>query len=385
MKLHDRTQVEKLARFHSHHLPTTSFFFDTDKSRQTKKELGLVLKNMITASRDRLAAMDLDKDKKDSLAQDLDKIQTFADEQILASRHPGLAIFSCSGENFWQEFSLADAPRNRLLFDQNPYVRPLTDILDSHPRVCLLLLDRKEAQWYEVVMDEGRRVDSLRSDVPTKIQPPGGSDRKNTKTLERRISAHIHDHFKKAAQITLDILKKAPFDWLFVGTIEAHRSGLEDILHPYLKSRLTAWLKAKPSTPPDEILKEAVELEHSLKKKEEESIVAKLITELEKGGLAVSGIKATLESLNQYQVQTLVVTRNDSVPGFICRSCAKLYLAAAPCPTCGKELEPLADVVDEAIEAAYRKNCPVRHITSPSKLDRFGKIGAFLKYKNHGL
>lgn len=385
MKLQDRNQVEKLSRFYSKKFPTTSFFLDTDKSRQTKKELSLTLKNLVAASRERLEAMNLDdKDKKDSLGRDLDKIQAFGEEQILASHHPGLAAFSCSAEGFWQDFVLADAPRNRLLIDQNPYVRPLTVILEGHPRLCILLLDRKEAQWYDVFMDEGRRVESLRSDVPTKIQPPGGSDRKNTKTLERRIEAHIHEHFKKAAQITLDMLKKTPFDWLFVGTIDAHRPGLDAILHPYVKSRLAAWLKAKPSTPTDEVLREAVEVEHSLKKKEEETIVAKLITELEKGGLAVSGIKETLDSLNHHQVQTLIVSRGYSVPGFVCRNCAELYLAAAPCPACKKGLEPVGDVVDEAIEAVYRKGGPVRHITPPSKLDRFGKIGAFLKYKNHG-
>lgn len=174
MKLQDRNQVEKLSRFYSKKFPTTSFFLDTDKSRQTKKELSLTLKNLVAASRERLEAMNLDdKDKKDSLGRDLDKIQAFGEEQILASHHPGLAAFSCSAEGFWQDFVLADAPRNRLLIDQNPYVRPLTVILEGHPRLCILLLDRKEAQWYDVFMDEGRRVESLRSDVPTKIQPPG--------------------------------------------------------------------------------------------------------------------------------------------------------------------------------------------------------------------
>jgi hypothetical protein len=43
--------------------------------------------------------------------------------------------------------------------------------------------------------------------------------------------------------------------------------------------------------------------------------------------------------------------------------------------------ERVADVVDEAIEAAMKKNSEVRHITPPSKLDRYGKIGAFLRYK----
>jgi hypothetical protein len=43
--------------------------------------------------------------------------------------------------------------------------------------------------------------------------------------------------------------------------------------------------------------------------------------------------------------------------------------------------ERVADVVDEGIEAAMNKNAEVQHITSPSKLDRYGKIGAFLRYK----
>jgi hypothetical protein len=43
--------------------------------------------------------------------------------------------------------------------------------------------------------------------------------------------------------------------------------------------------------------------------------------------------------------------------------------------------EGVVDVVDEAIEAAMKKNAELRHITPPSKLDHYGKIGAFLRYK----
>ena len=384
MKLQDRGQVEKLAKFKSPKNLVTSFFLDTDKSRLSRKEIGLAMKNLILRGRDRLESTDLDKNTKESLVRDLDKIQAFAEDQIPAAHHAGLAVYSCSSENFWQDFDLADPPRNQLLIDQNPYVRPMTAILENHPRLCVLLLDRREAQWYEVFMDEGRLVENLTSDVPAKIQAPGGSDRKNTKTLERRISAHIHEHFKKAAQVTLDMLKKNPFNWLFVGTIDVHRSGFEEILHPYVKAKLAAWLKAKPSTPTDQVIKEAVGIQDELKKKDEEALVARFAAELEKGGLAVSGTRETLDSLNQYQAQTLIVTRDYSVPGLICRSCSRLYLSGASCPVDGKALLPVVDVVDEAIEAAFKKNCGVRHITAPSKLDRYGKIGALLKFKNHG-
>jgi hypothetical protein len=39
------------------------------------------------------------------------------------------------------------------------------------------------------------------------------------------------------------------------------------------------------------------------------------------------------------------------------------------------------DIIDQAIESAFEKNAEVRHITPPSKLDHYGKIGAFLRYK----
>jgi peptide chain release factor subunit 1 len=380
MKLQDRSQVEKLSKFKSAKFPVTSFYLATDKARLTKKEISLSLKNLITDGRDRLEKSNHNKEIKESLAKDLDKIAAFADQQILATHHPGLAVFSCSQEDYWQEFSLPGAPRNRLLFDQNAYVRPLSALLDEHRLICVLLIDRKEAQWYEVSMDEGRLVESLKSDVPAKVKPAGFLGYK-AKNIERHIDAHIHEHFKKAAQITFDLLKKKPFHWLFIGTGEEHHAGLKDILHAYVKERLAAWLKVRPGDPADKVLKEVVEAERGLKKKEEDELVQRLVGELEKDGRAVSGLKETLSSLNQYQVQTLIVTRNFAAPGFVCRACGRVTLAAEPCPTCKVKLEPVVDIVDEAIEAAMSKGHSVKHVTAPSKLDHFGKIGAFLKFK----
>jgi hypothetical protein len=39
------------------------------------------------------------------------------------------------------------------------------------------------------------------------------------------------------------------------------------------------------------------------------------------------------------------------------------------------------DLIDEAIETVLKRGGTVRQIEPPSKLDRYGGIGAFLKYK----
>jgi hypothetical protein len=39
------------------------------------------------------------------------------------------------------------------------------------------------------------------------------------------------------------------------------------------------------------------------------------------------------------------------------------------------------DVMDEAIEAAMKRDGEVKHITPPSKLEHYGSVGALLRYK----
>jgi plasmid rolling circle replication initiator protein Rep len=56
-------------------------------------------------------------------------------------------------------------------------------------------------------------------------------------------------------------------------------------------------------------------------------------------------------------------------------------LTELKCPICDKKTEIVQDVVDEAIETVLKRGGMVKHITPPSKLDRYGEIGAFLKYK----
>jgi peptide subunit release factor 1 (eRF1) len=380
MKLLARDQIDALSRFKSENYLTTSFFLDSDKSRMRKKEIQVSVKNLLTIGRTRLESLDLSKEKKASLCQDLDKINDFCSQNVATSNSQGLAIFSCQGERFWLDIHLPHPPRNRILFDRNPYVRPLSMILGKYRHTIAFLFDRREARWYDVFMGAINLLDSLTSDVPSKVKE-GGFEGTQAKRIERHIEAHLHDYFKKAAQTTFDLFKKNHFDWIFLGCEDKYFSDFEPFLHTYLRERLKGRLKAKPTDPPDKILKECVELETQLNKAQQDEIVRRLVGELESGGRAASGIKETLRRLNQVEVQSLIVTHNFSAEGKICPRCKFLYLEELLCPNCQVKTEGVLDIVDEAIEAAMKKNSEVRHITPPSKLDRYGKIGAFLRYK----
>jgi peptide subunit release factor 1 (eRF1) len=320
------------------------------------------------------------KAKKDSLVQDLDRIGRFGTQGLSAWSAAGLAIFACSGAKFWEELSLPRPPRNQIIFDRSLYVRPLSAMLDEYRHICAFLLDRQEARWYEIFMGEISLLDSLKSEVPSRVRE-GGWQGYESKRIERHIDAHLHDHFKKASLKTFDLFKKNRFDWLFPGCKEEYRSDFEPLLHPYLKERLKGWLKTDSNPSEDRILKQALEMERKLKAEEEEALAQSFVSELEKGGRAVSGMKEVLRKLNTWEVQSLVLSRHFSTEGKVCPKCHYLYVDEIRCPVCQVKTDKVEDIVHESVHSALDKKVQVRYVTPPSRLDRYGKVGAFLRFK----
>lgn len=379
MKFLSQGQVESLSRFRNDKFQTTSFFLDTDKHRLTNKEILVSAKNLLAEGRARLDGLDIAKDKKASLLKDLDAIQEYCAKDA-TSNSAGLAVYACSGVGFWEILSLPEAPRNRVVFDNNPFVRPLSLILDEFRRLIAFLVDRHEAKWYEVFMGEIRLLDEMKTEVPKKVK--GGGEREEARRMERHIDSAVHEHYKKTAQKTFDLFKKNGFHGFVLGCPDNLIGEIEPVLHPYVRERLKGWLRAKPADAPDAVLKEVQALERALKAAEEEAIVKKLAGELEKGGRACSGLKDSLRALNQGEVQTLVVTRFFASPGKYCPRCKLLYTEEElKCPSCERKTDAVVDIVDEAIEAAMGRDAAVKHITPPSKLDHYGSIGAQLRYK----
>lgn len=381
MKFTSPSQNEVLVQIKTHPFQATSFYLNTDKSQQPLKAINAAYKALLNQARLEVEQKNLPKEVKKSLSDDLEKISQFCTQRLNSWKAPGLALFSCSGQNFWQELELPHGPRNRIVQDFDFYTRPLSAILEKFKKLCAFLIKRKEARWYEIYMGEIRLLDSLTSDVPKKVKM-GGFEGYESKRIERHIEAHLLEHFKKSAQKTFEILKQNHFDWLFVGCDDQFYPQLEPLFHSYVKEKLKGRIKARPGTEESKILKECLELEEKLKKKEEEELVKKFVSELERGGRAVSGLSDTLRKINSYEVQNLLITHNFSKPGKVCPQCHALYLNEDLCPSCQIKTELTADIVDEAIELALNKNIPVFQITPPSRLEHYGNIGAFLKYKS---
>lgn len=381
MRLSNRPQIEALARFHSPDLLAASLYLDTDKARLKKKEIVLSFKNLIQAGRAQVETLGLAKGPRESLTRDLDRMAEFGARDLGSFSSPGLALFSCSGGGVWEVLELPHGPRSRVILDHTFYVTPLSAILDRYRRLGVLLVGRREAKWYGVFMGEISLLKELESDVPGKVRV-GGFRGYDAKVIEGHIEAHLQEHLKKAARLTFELFKDHKFDGLIVGSVEDDLfPSLEPHLHAYLKERLRGRIKAKPTDPPSKVLKDVQVLEEGLQKTDEDALVTRLTAELERGGRAASGLKDVLHRLNQFEVQTLVVTHGFSREGRQCPTCRILYAEEHTCPVCGKPAEVVPDVADEAIQEAHKRGVGVRYVTPPTRLDHYGGIGAFLKYK----
>jgi len=372
-----RDRIVALSRFSGDPFLTTSFFLDTNPAKRTRREMLLAVKNMLAGARADVAALDAARNIKASLEKDLSAIEAYCAGNM-ASAAPGLAIYACSGKGFLESLDLPEAPQDRVLFDRNPYIRPINRILQDRRRFLVLTLDSREARWYEVFMSRIGPLASLSSEIPKK--PKSGVTGQEAKRIASHVEALVHGHLKRSAQTTFDILKKNGFAGLWLGCPDALHRDFEGLLHSFVRDRIKGRLKAKPSDPLDKVLREAEELERKMKEAEEEAFLKSLVGEIEKGRRARAGLRDCLAALNKGEVQTLVVTRFHAVAGKRCPRCKLLFLDEPRCPACERKTESRPDIVDEAIEAALGRKCDVRYVGSPSKLDHYGKIGALLRY-----
>jgi len=73
----------------------------------------------------KLDDMELSHDQKAALEHDLMRIYVFVEHEFERGGRRGLAIFSCSGRDFWQVYPLPQPVRDRIEVGNHPYVRPL--------------------------------------------------------------------------------------------------------------------------------------------------------------------------------------------------------------------------------------------------------------------
>ncbi|NQU12027.1 hypothetical protein HQ590_14630 [bacterium] len=377
-----RQQVDQLMAFRNGEHLITSCYLKLDRAQTPLQSLKIRIKDLLQSAQQELAAKAANHAQRESLRRDFAAIEQHVFDELAASRHRAVALFSCSAHKFWQTFGLPRLVRNILIADREPYVRPLTAILGGYHRYCTVLVDRVHGQIFEVYMDEILERSEVIDAVPRKVSE-GGFGGTRERRLERRRDQAVHHHFQHLADVVFDLFQRDHFDKLVLG---GHREELGEFkrhLHPWLQERWSEDFVADAARmPAAKVLATTVAIERRAERAREGQLATELVQRVAAKNLAVVGLGATLKALVRGEAQTLLVEEDFEMPGYVCRSCHQAGLHAVECPLCHKPMESCADLVEEAVATAIHKHCQVTHLHGVTPLREAGRIGAFLRYRS---
>lgn len=363
--------VRELAAYKGERAPVTSVYLDVDGSHVVRQT------DVVHALERMLKTVRSDHSSDHSVCKDLKRIEDHVRGGIDRGHVRGLAIFSCSADDFWRVVELPVAVRNQITVNHTPAVRQLETVLDEFERFGVLLADKQRARMF--VYELGELIDS--SELFERLPRNEDDDRSHRKDQTAdHTAAMAHAHLKHAAEVAFQVMQQEGFERLIIGAADEIANELESLLHPYLKERLVARCHIRTDAPLDEIRSAALQVEADVERAREAATVTKLRDAVGSQGRGVAGLDDTLRALVERRVEVLLVSSGYTAPGWRCEQCGWVGRVGRRCPVDDSAMIEVPDVVEEAIEEALAQSCEVEICVGNADLDVLGQIGALLRY-----
>ncbi|MEN3186036.1 MAG: hypothetical protein ABDK94_07545 [Atribacterota bacterium] len=359
----------------------TSFYLNVDPRRFTRQQFLAVAHTLL---QEKLASLrkQFSEELHLGVERDFKRIEGFLRSDFeVRGKVRGLVIVASDASNFFRVYHLPQSLPSAVFVGPNPYIRPFLAVLDEHRRIMLVVLDHREARFFEIYMGEILEYASYHSDTQGKVKEGGWYGLE-----ERRIARHIENqifrHYKEVADHLLEHFRLKHFEYLFVGTKEEEYPLFVNFLHTYLKGTLKGRIHLNPRDHINTIVKEALQAEKMIKEEEDRMIMERFLEVVGNKGLATFGLLNVLQAVNLGACQKLLVDEEYHEGGFVCRACGFLSLKPEPCALCGGEVVPVEDIVERVINEVFWQNGEVKHIASATPgLQNIERIAAFLRFR----
>jgi hypothetical protein len=185
-----RDEIRELAAFQADETKgacALSFYFQPDppQDRSHRRE-AIVAKDIVKQALKSAAATG----KNGSLHADLDRVLDLATN--LRGNGRGKAVFACSAQNFWKEYELPPHLGGTQIYLQPQFqLKPLAALLGAQPALCVVMLDRQRARFFDLRLDHLRENGAIVHMLSRRSAPAlQGSFRTTAGRLrERRLGA----------------------------------------------------------------------------------------------------------------------------------------------------------------------------------------------------
>lgn len=349
--------------------PVLSVFLNTDPADGNADAYKLRLRSML---------------KEVKMQEDVNAILRYFDHTHDWSGR-SVAVFSCAKENFLRAYSMAAPMRSRVRIGNQPFVKPLADLLDSYGGYGVVLVDKQGARVFSFHLGELKEQEGVMGEAIRRTKRGGGSQA----TGRRGGTAGQTDYVDEMADRNIkDAVDFATRFFTENGVRRVLIGGTEDNVALFRNQLPKAWQSLVVGTFPismvaahSEVLQRAMEISAEAERKHDQLLSKVIVTNAAKGKGGVVGLEDTLDAIREGRVLTLAYKDGFRAPGFHCVGCG--YLSAKsfdPCSFCGGKSEQIPDAVEYAVREVMRSGGDVEVIRGDQVVDGFEQIGGVLRY-----
>ncbi len=372
----EREDVKFLASFKSNKTDVLSVYLNCDGSQFLPKKVYTSLKSLTNRKKLEIDKID-DKNLKKELLGHFEKLENHVLSNYREFKHKGLAFFL--NKDFFYEIPLPLSPRNRAVISYAPYILPLQFQQDLYGKTLFVIFDKHFAKFYLITTEKISFLKDLSTKVPPKVKR-GGWQGYDEKKNARKVDEKTLHHFKRVAEETFEIFKERELDGVVVACKNEYFEGFKEQLHAYVKDKLIENVEMTIDTPEHEIFQKVnnvLSIKRLLNRRE---LINKLIETSESGGKAVLGLENTIYNLNKNKAEHIVLLRDYDCEGRLCIDCGNIAIFEDKCPTCGGSMIKIDNLITEIVDRALLKGVEVTQISEGLGLEKYGNIGAFLRY-----
>lgn len=392
-------QISKLLDFRDQKYPITSLYLKLAPAERENFKYRIIVKNLIKEQKDALTKSELNKESVESVDSDFKKILNHVEINSNLTACRGVAIFSCTGADFFDVFKLPLVYRSRLVVGRTPLTRQLFRIDDEFGDIAVVLVDRKKARLFRISLNRAEEVlgylypESARTTkfvaqegkFKQRVSPAAGGGKVaqgyGEYSFQRMIENEMHQHFKNVSDKLFNYYKEGKFQWLIVGGPEQLRADFSNHLHTYLKEKELGTITVDvDSVKPDILVEESLDLLETMRLEKQKRLIQEFEEKLG-SRLAFNGLEPTLRALMRGQARILLVSDGFNREGYKCPDSGFLVLEEKDgiCPEGVKPLRVI-DIVDEAIEEALGQRAEVEIVADQELRKKIQGVGAILRY-----
>jgi peptide subunit release factor 1 (eRF1) len=271
---------------------------------------------------------------------------------------------------------LPERPATVVVWDAQPLLTPLEEVLDEHERLAVVLVDRRQARLFTIYLGAFEEQRDFASGDPgmSKVAGIAGNH-------ARHYQEHILRHLRRTAHAATELLRAQPFDRLILGGPDDVPDALKDELPRPLRARFAGTLSIGLDATDEEVLDAARRVAEEVERRTEIAMVDELIAAMSTPR-AVLGLRPTLDALSDQRVHHLFLASAFAATGGECPTCGRLVAGADRCPVCGAQPEPLPDLRERLVERALEQAARVELVSGEADalLMTHDGLGAWTRY-----